>query len=96
MEFKIFAKKLKNVIGGKSNTKIFTKTILFLYVKLYKMRWMHVRFNYGEIYLEKDIEVGNNQTIENKQEVERLKIARDKKIRRANEDEIASVLELST
>lgn len=27
MEFKIFAKKLKNVIGGKSNTKIFTKTI---------------------------------------------------------------------
>ena len=28
MEFKVFAKKLKNVIGGKSNTKIFTKTIL--------------------------------------------------------------------
>lgn len=27
MEFKTFAKKLKNVIGGKSNTKIFTKTI---------------------------------------------------------------------
>ncbi|GAB5082077.1 hypothetical protein Osc1_12500 [Hominimerdicola sp. 21CYCFAH17_S] len=27
MEFKFFAKKLKNVIGGKSNTKIFTKTI---------------------------------------------------------------------
>lgn len=27
MEFKVFAKKLKNVIGGKSNTKIFTKTI---------------------------------------------------------------------
>ena len=27
MEFKIFAKKLKNVIGRKSNTKIFTKTI---------------------------------------------------------------------
>lgn len=27
MEFKIFAKKLKSVIGGKSNTKIFTKTI---------------------------------------------------------------------
>lgn len=27
MEFKSFAKKLKNVIGGKSNTKIFTKTI---------------------------------------------------------------------
>ena len=27
MEFKIFAKKLKNVIVGKSNTKIFTKTI---------------------------------------------------------------------
>lgn len=27
MEFKIFAKKLKNVIGGKSNTKLFTKTI---------------------------------------------------------------------
>lgn len=27
MEFKAFAKKLKNVIGGKSNTKIFTKTI---------------------------------------------------------------------
>lgn len=27
MEFKIFAKKLKNVIGGKSNTKIFTKTL---------------------------------------------------------------------
>lgn len=27
MEFKVFAKKLKNVIGGKSNTKIFTKTL---------------------------------------------------------------------
>lgn len=27
MEFKVFAKKLKNVIGGKSNTKLFTKTI---------------------------------------------------------------------
>ena len=27
MELKIFAKKLKNVIGGKSNTKLFTKTI---------------------------------------------------------------------
>ena len=27
MEFKVFAKKLKSVIGGKSNTKIFTKTI---------------------------------------------------------------------
>ena len=27
MEFKVFAKKLKNVIGGKSNTKVFTKTI---------------------------------------------------------------------
>lgn len=27
MECKVFAKKLKNVIGGKSNTKIFTKTI---------------------------------------------------------------------
>lgn len=27
MEFKVFAKKLKNVIGGKSNTKIFTKTV---------------------------------------------------------------------
>ena len=27
MDFKVFAKKLKNVIGGKSNTKIFTKTI---------------------------------------------------------------------
>lgn len=27
MEFKVFIKKLKNVIGGKSNTKIFTKTI---------------------------------------------------------------------
>jgi hypothetical protein len=27
MEFKIFAKKLKNVIGGTSNTKIFTKTL---------------------------------------------------------------------
>jgi hypothetical protein len=27
VEFKVFAKKLKNVIGGKSNTKIFTKTI---------------------------------------------------------------------
>ena len=27
MEFKVFARKLKNVIGGKSNTKIFTKTI---------------------------------------------------------------------
>lgn len=27
MEFKFFVKKLKNVIGGKSNTKIFTKTI---------------------------------------------------------------------
>ena len=27
MEFKVFAKKLKNVIGGKNNTKIFTKTI---------------------------------------------------------------------
>lgn len=27
MEFKVFAKKLKNVIGGKSNTKIFTNTI---------------------------------------------------------------------
>mgnify|MGYP001229428252 FL=1 len=27
MEFKAFAKKLKNVIGGKSNTKLFTKTI---------------------------------------------------------------------
>lgn len=27
MEFKVFAKKLKNVIGGKSNNKIFTKTI---------------------------------------------------------------------
>lgn len=27
MEFKIFARKLKNVIGGKSNTQIFTKTI---------------------------------------------------------------------
>lgn len=27
MEFKVFAKKLKNVIGGNSNTKIFTKTI---------------------------------------------------------------------
>lgn len=27
MKFKVFAKKLKNVIGGKSNTKIFTKTI---------------------------------------------------------------------
>lgn len=27
MEFKFFAKKLKNVIGGKSNTKLFTKTI---------------------------------------------------------------------
>ena len=27
MEFKVFAKELKNVIGGKSNTKIFTKTL---------------------------------------------------------------------
>ena len=27
MEFKVFAKKIKNVIGGKSNTKLFTKTI---------------------------------------------------------------------
>lgn len=27
MEFKVFAKKLKNVIGGKNNTKLFTKTI---------------------------------------------------------------------
>ena len=27
MDFKVFAKKLKNVIGGKSNTKLFTKTI---------------------------------------------------------------------
>ena len=27
MEFKVFAKKLKNVIGGKSNTKIFTRTL---------------------------------------------------------------------
>ena len=27
MEFKVFAKKIKNVIGGKSNTKIFTKTL---------------------------------------------------------------------
>ena len=27
MEFKVFAKKLKNVIGGKSNTKIVTKTL---------------------------------------------------------------------
>lgn len=27
MEFKVFVKKLKNVLGGKSNTKIFTKTI---------------------------------------------------------------------
>ena len=27
MEFKVFAKKLKNAIGGKSNTKIFTKTL---------------------------------------------------------------------
>ena len=27
MEFKVFAKKLKNVIGGKSNTKNFTKTV---------------------------------------------------------------------
>lgn len=27
MEFKVFAKKLRNVIGGKSNTKLFTKTI---------------------------------------------------------------------
>lgn len=27
MEFKVFAKKLKNVIGGKSNTKIFTMTL---------------------------------------------------------------------
>lgn len=27
MKFKVFAKKLKNVIGGKSNTKLFTKTI---------------------------------------------------------------------
>lgn len=27
MEFKVFIKKLKNVIGGKSNTKIFTRTI---------------------------------------------------------------------
>ena len=27
MEFKVFAKKLNNVIGGKSNTKIFTKTL---------------------------------------------------------------------
>lgn len=27
MEFKVFVKKLKNVIGGKSNTKLFTKTI---------------------------------------------------------------------
>ena len=27
MEFKVFAKKLKNVIGGKSNTKIFTTTL---------------------------------------------------------------------
>ena len=27
MEFKVIAKKLKNVIGGKSNTKIFTKTL---------------------------------------------------------------------
>ena len=27
MEFKVFAKKLKSVIGGKSNTKIFTKTL---------------------------------------------------------------------
>lgn len=27
MEFKVFARKLKSVIGGKSNTKIFTKTI---------------------------------------------------------------------
>lgn len=43
MEFKVFAKKLKNVIGGKSNTKIFTKTIFEtmmneirnLYVKLH-------------------------------------------------------------
>ena len=27
MDFKVFAKKLKNVIGGKSNNKLFTKTI---------------------------------------------------------------------
>ena len=27
MKFKVFAKKLKKVIGGKSNTKLFTKTI---------------------------------------------------------------------
>lgn len=27
MEFKVFAQKLRNVIGGKSNTKIFTKTL---------------------------------------------------------------------
>lgn len=42
---------------------------------------------------EKGIEVSNNQTIENKQEVEKLKIARDKKIRRVNENELASMLE---
>ncbi len=27
MKFKVFAKKLKNIIGGKNNTKIFTKII---------------------------------------------------------------------
>lgn len=47
----------------------------------------------GKFLKEKGIEVSNNQTIENKQEVERLKIARDKKIRRTNENELASMLE---
>lgn len=47
----------------------------------------------GKFLKENGIEASNHQTIENKQEVERLKIARDKKIRRAEESEMVSMLE---